>query len=505
MLTIAMDDPTAEAVIDDLTRLTGFSITVVTSSSRAIQRAFRRLYEDAPATAETIGAGLVTPVNPSPEAAEGASALADEQATRQADDLFRHILFRAIESHCSDIHLEVLPSGLHVRYRVDGVLHQAHFGKVQENLDRNMREIASRIRILAKLDIAERRRPQDGSFQVLVDRGGSKVTIDLRVSVIPSYSGESVVIRILDQTRAPRSILELGLSAGVTARLEALLERPTGIFLVTGPTGSGKSTTLYACLMKLHRPEIRILTAEDPVEYVYDELSQSEVNDAIGNTFAGYLRAFLRHDPEIIMVGEIRDQDTAEMAFRAAQTGHLLLSTLHTNSAIATLPRLLDLKIESTLIASSLIGVMSQRLARRLCPSCRQEYRPAPEVLNEFFETVPAHLTFYQGAGCGDCDFSGYKGRMMVADLWVPDDQDAALITRQAPFDEVRRSAQRTTFSMAQDAHERLATGSTTLEELLRVLPYSAVAEHRARFSGSVSAHGALGAGHMVPSSRSLA
>jgi len=506
MLTIAMDDPTAEAVIDELTRLTGFSITVVTSSSRAIQRAFRRLYEDVPDTAETIGAELVTPVNPQPDADKDASAPADEQATRRADGLFRQVLFRALESRCSDIHLEMLPSGLHVRYRIDGILHQPHFGKTQENLDSNMREIASRVRILAKLDIAERRRPQDGSFQVSVDRGGSKVTIDLRVSVIPSYSGESVVIRILDQTRAPRSILDLGLSEVVSARLEELLQRPTGIFLVTGPTGSGKSTTLYACLMKLHRPEIRILTAEDPVEYVYDELSQSEVNGAIGNTFAGYLRAFLRHDPEIIMVGEIRDQETAEMAFRAAQTGHLLLSTLHTNSAIAALPRLLDLKIESTLIASSLIGVMSQRLARRLCPSCRQEYTPSPDVLNEFFETAPVHLKFYQSAGCGDCGFSGYKGRMMVADLWVPDDQDAVLITRQAPFDEVRRSAQRTTFSMAQDAHDRLVAGCTTLEELLRVLPYSAVAEHRARFSGSAparfpigSAHDALGAGHVAP------
>ena len=261
-----------------------------------------------------------------------------------------------------------------------------------------------------------------------------------------------------------------------------LLQRTTGIFLVTGPTGSGKSTTLYAVLMKLHRPEIRILTAENPVEYVYDELSQSEVNDAIGNTFASYLRAFLRHDPEIIMVGEIRDQETAEMAFRAAQTGHLLLSTLHTNTAIATLPRLLDLKIESSLIASSLIGVMSQRLVRRTCLFCRQPYTPSPHVLNEFFQPEPVLLKFYQGAGCAECGFSGYKGRMIVADLWVPDDQDAVLITRQAPFDEIRESAQRTTFSMAEDAHERLVAGLTTPEELLRVLPYTAVAEHRARF-----------------------
>ena len=480
-VTVAMDDPTAGAVIDDLMRLTGLAITVVTAPSRAIQRAFRRLYDGTPEAGKKLGNDVVTEVEV-PVTTLGPSMLFDEQTSRRADELFRQILSRALENHCSDIHLEMLPSGLHVRHRVDGVLRQPHFGSLQDSLDHNMREIMSRIKILATLDIAERRRPQDGSFQVTVERAGSTVTIDLRVSVIPSYSGESVVIRILDRTRAPRSITELDLSPTVSRRLEVLLQRTTGIFLVTGPTGSGKSTTLYAVLMKLHRPEIRILTAENPVEYVYDELSQSEVNDAIGNTFASYLRAFLRHDPEIIMVGEIRDQETAEMAFRAAQTGHLLLSTLHTNSAIATLPRLLDLKIESSLIASSLIGVMSQRLVRRTCLFCRQPYTPSPHVLNEFFQPEPVLLKFYRGAGCAECGFSGYKGRMIVADLWVPDDQDAVLITRQAPFDEIRESAQRTTFSMAEDAHERLVAGLTTPEELLRVLPYTAVAEHRARF-----------------------
>ena len=486
-LTVAMDDPTAAAVIDELMGLTSFGITVVTSSSRAIQRAFRRLYEDSVAeTTETLGADLIISSVDAPveTTSPPSSATRDEGATRRADELFRQILFRALEANCSDIHLEMLPSGLHVRYRIDGVLRQPHFGPLQDNLDQNMREITSRIRILCKLDIAERRRPQDGSFQVSLNRGGNKVTIDLRVSVIPSYSGESVVIRILDQTRAPRSIAALDLSPVVSSRLEELIQRPTGIFLVTGPTGSGKSTTLYACLMKLHRPEIRILTAEDPVEYVYEELSQAEVNEDIGNTFAAYLRAFLRHDPEIIMVGEIRDQETAEIAFRAAQTGHLLLSTLHTNSAIAALPRLLDLQIESSLIASSLIGVISQRLVRRICLACRQEYTPSPTALHEFFEAAPARLTFHRGAGCADCGFSGYKGRMMVADLWVPDEQDLGLITRQAPFDEVNESARRTTYSMAQDAHERLLAGTTTVEELLRVLPYGAIEEHRARFSG---------------------
>ncbi len=237
--------------------------------------------------------------------------------------------------------------------------------------------------------------------------------------------------------------------------------------------------------MKLHRPEIRILTAEDPVEYVYEELSQSQVNELIGNTFASYLRSFLRHDPEVIMVGEIRDEKTAEMAFRAAQTGHLLLSTLHTNSALAALPRLLDLQVESSLVGSSLIGVMSQRLVRRICEGCRRADTPPAELIGEFFSAVPDGFTFYRGAGCAACGYSGYKGRTLIVDLWVPDEHDLRLVTRQAPIDEVAASAARTTISMAEDAHTRLVSGRTTLEELLRALPYSAVAEHRQRFSAA--------------------
>jgi type IV pilus assembly protein PilB len=242
--------------------------------------------------------------------------------------------------------------------------------------------------------------------------------------------------------------------------------------------------------MRLHRPEIRILTAEDPVEYVYDQLSQSEVNDTIGNSFATYLRAFLRHDPEVIMVGEIRDEETAEMAFRAAQTGHLLLSTLHTNSAIAALPRLRDLQVESSLIGSSLIGVLSQRLVRRICKQCRQEVAAPPEAA-DLFGTVPPGFAFYKGAGCAACGSTGYGGRMMVADLWVPDEEDMLLITRQAPFEEIRRSAERTTLSMADDAHERLRLGETTVEELMRVLPYTAIAEHRDRITSAQAASAA--------------
>ena len=474
-LTIAMDDPTKRALVDDITRMTGLTVTVVTSTAPGIERALRRLYD------EEAGADVPAqkPLARPQEAKQ--PALIDDQISRRADEMFQKVLTLAIESRCSDIHLEMLPTGLHIRFRVDGVLHKPEFAAFQQALNRGAREVISRIKILAKLDIAERRRPQDGSFRFEIERDGGRATVDLRVSMIPSYSGESVVIRILDRGGAPTGLADLKLDAPMTAGIESVLRRTAGIFLVTGPTGSGKSTTLYACLSHLMRPEIRVLTAEDPVEYVYEALSQSEVNTEIGNTFATFLRAFLRHDPEIIMVGEIRDEDTAEMAFRAAQTGHLLLSTLHTNSAIAALPRLLDLGIDPSLIASSLLGVISQRLARKICPDCRQADSPAPELLHEFFGDAEPDVELFKGAGCASCRQVGYRGRTLVADLWLPDEHDNLLIMSKAPFDEVRQSARRTTISMAQDAHSRLAEGGTTLEELARVLPYTSIVEHRER------------------------
>ena len=481
-LTVAMDDPTASVVIEELARLTNQSITVVTASSKAIQQGLRRLYEDGGDGADAVS----TAKRPDPAEASARSQTIDGQVARRADELFHQVLMHALESRCSDIHLEMLPHGLQIRYRVDGVLRKPDFGALQRTLDKNMREIVSRIKILSKLDIAERRRPQDGSFQVISDNSAA-LTIDLRVSILPSYSGESVVIRILDRTRAPKSFDELDLAPAVLEKLLALLKNTTGMLLVTGPTGSGKSTTLYSALMNLHRPEIRILTAEDPVEYVYPELSQFEVNDVIGNTFANYLRAFLRHDPEVIMIGEIRDEQTAEMAFRAAQTGHFLLSTLHTNSAVAALPRLLDLKIEPSLIAASLVGVMSQRLIRKVCPSCKREDTPSAALVADFFGATRPPFPLYRGGGCAACGSSGYRGRMVIADLWVPDDEDFHLIIRQAPFDEIRRSARRTTLTMADDAYTRLEQGRTTLEELSRVLPFATVTEMRARHDVGVT------------------
>lgn len=493
VLTVALEDPRAAGVLDDLARFTGLPVTAVTAPGTAIARAWRRLYDDSEPRREAIGSQSAGETTGDDHRAAGVTLGGpDDPHSRRGDELFRQVLRLALDRDATDVHLEMLTSGLSLRLRVDGVLRCPELGDLQDALDRHARQVVSRVKVLAALDIAERRRPQDGSFRVMLRRAAATCGVDLRVSVIPSHSGESVVIRLLDRSRAPRAISDLDLSPGVAGRLDAILRRTTGIFLVTGPTGSGKSTTLYSCLMRLHRPEIRILTAEDPVEYVYDGLSQSQVDPDIGNTFAHYLRAFLRHDPEVIMVGEIRDQETAEMAFRAAQTGHLLLSTLHTNTAVAAVPRLIDLGVDPSLLATSLIGVLSQRLVRRICSTCRQPATASGVPLEELFGEPMPELTVYRGAGCAACEFTGYKGRVVVADLWMPDDRDLMVVAARAPFDALRQSAARTTITMAEDAHARLRAGVTTLEELTRVLPYAAIVEHRARYGGR---HGTAGAG----------
>jgi type IV pilus assembly protein PilB len=387
----------------------------------------------------------------------------------------------AIERQSSDVHLEPMSQNrLHVRFRIDGVLQALDLGPLQQACNDNVLSIISRIKIIARLDIAERRRPQDGSFRMRVDHAaGERRDFDFRVSVVPSYYGESVVVRILDRSRAPESIDRLGFPEPLVARLKELLRRPDGILLVTGPTGSGKSTSLYAALKTLYRPQIRVVTAEDPIEYVYEEFSQSEVNERIGNTFASYLRAFLRHDPEVMMVGEIRDEETAAMAMRAAQTGHLLLSTMHTNDAVSAVGRLIDLNVDPTLISSSLIGVLSQRLIRTICPDCAEPYQPSAELMREFFESPPSDFAWRRGRGCTACDFTGYRGRRVVGELWTPNETDAILINRSAPLEELRTSASRTTFSMTDSAIRLLREGQTNLEELIRMLPYASVYRFR--------------------------
>jgi type II secretory ATPase GspE/PulE/Tfp pilus assembly ATPase PilB-like protein len=483
-ITLAMDEPTNTAIVKELRSSTGLTINVVTSTSTKIHHAFAKLYGEELHGEQEVDRGQELISEEEPGESGKSRYLEDYQQTQRADDAVRKIINLAVKNRTSDIHIESLDNRALVRFRIDGVLQELNLGALQDSINKNRKEIISRIKILGKMDIAEKRRPQDGSFRVRVERNGEIVAVDFRVSIIPSYYGENVVLRILDKRNAPTSIQDLGFSQAISEKLQLLLKRTTGILLITGPTGSGKSSTLYAALMTLFRPEIRILTAENPIEYVYDNLSQCEVNEKIGNTFANYLRAFLRHDPEVIMVGEIRDQETAEMAFRAAQTGHMLLSTLHTNDAISAVTRLLDLNIEANMITSSLLGVHAQRLVRKLCEQCKEEYMPSDELLNEFFSLPPADIRWYKGKGCPQCNFNGYKGRMAVAELWTPSEDDMVLINKGAPFDEIKVSAEKSTVLMAEDAMEKLRAGKTNLEELMRTLPYSSVEQFR-RFTNS--------------------
>jgi type II secretory ATPase GspE/PulE/Tfp pilus assembly ATPase PilB-like protein len=485
VLTIAMDDPTNQPLVEELVRTTGRVVTVVTASREAIKRAFDRVYghETEQKTPTGTAVDTVALAEEEPGLDYGKSKSVDEYKNdHEASDIVRRIMRVAIERGCSDVHLETLAEKFMVRFRTDGVLQETNFGQEHNLGPGHARRIISRIKVLANLDISEHRRPQDGSFRIRVTRKGLESAVDFRVSVLPSYTGESVVMRVLDRTGAPRSVERLGFSSEVTARLVQILKQPAGIFFVTGPTGSGKTTTLYASLMTLYRPEIRILTAENPIEYVYEQFSQSEVNERIGNTFASYLRGFLRHDPDVIMVGEIRDEDTAAMSLRAAQTGHLVLSTLHTNTAAGSVPRLTDLGADGNLLASSLLGVLSQRLVREVCTSCRVPHTPPQELLREFFDVPPSHAKWMMGRGCAACHFTGYKGRLAIAELWMPSERDVLLISKGARFEEIRESSRAGTISMARDIMDRLLEGRTTLEELIRVLPYEHVSEFRRYF-----------------------
>jgi type II secretory ATPase GspE/PulE/Tfp pilus assembly ATPase PilB-like protein len=484
-LIVAMNDPTQTAIIEDLRSGTGLNIEVITSTSSGVLQALATLYDGQPATlARAWGEALPIVGEPhvvsmeeigqlSTELAEPPESLDARAGFESVSETLRALLRMAINHGASDIHLEMVDQRLQTRFRIDGVLQELPLGSLGEQITRDRGKIISRLKILSKLDIAEKRRPQDGSFRARVERQGQAVNVDFRISVIPGYYGENATVRLLDPQGLPQSVDALGLAEPVATGLHRLLQSPTGIILVTGPTGSGKSTTLFAALKSLYRPGIKILTAENPIEYVCDEFSQHEVNDRLGNTFAKYLRAFLRHDPDVIMMGEIRDSETAELAFQAAQTGHLVLSTMHTNDAISALTRLADLGVESNLIASSLLGVLAQRLVRQVCVECREPYLPSPDLLAGLFEAPPADVAWHRGIGCRVCHFTGYKGRVVLAELWTPTDADIVLINRGAPIEDIRARAQRTMRSLAEDAGEKLRQGRTSLEELIRALPHA--------------------------------
>ena len=473
-ITLAMEDPTDTAIVEEIRSFTGCTVTVVTSTYETLRRAFRRLYEEGVAEDDaTPKLEMINDVSHEPGQGD------ETTEAKQADAIVRDLVTVALENRVSDIHLEAVDYRMRARFRIDGELRELSLPTLNEALGRSGRSVVSRIKILGNLDIAEKRRPQDGSFRVRIQRNGQIVPADCRISIVPGYYGENALIRILDQRNAPTEVRQLGFSPQITDPLVGLLQRPTGIVLITGPTGSGKSTTLFASLMTLYRPGVKVLTVEDPIEYVCERFTQCEVNERVGNTFSSYLRAFLRHDPDVVMVGEIRDQQSAELTLRAAQTGHLVLSTLHTNNAVGAINRLLDLGVDRTVVTSSLLCVVAQRLVRKNCEHCRTEWTPSEAFLNELFGGTGPRIPWYRGKGCERCHFTGYSGRILVGELWIPSDNDLLLINKEAPFDEVVASSRLNTVSMADDVRDRLRTGVANLEELVRTLPYSSLYKFR--------------------------
>ena len=462
-ITVAMVDP-----------LDGFSISAIgVAASRAVrvrvalpidlEAAFERLYLKSDAADAPEMQDLEISV--AADAEEDAERLKDLASEAPLIRLVNQIVSQAVETRASDVHIDTLPDRMRLRYRYDGVLHE-----VEAPPARLQAAIVSRIKIMARLDIAERRLPQDGRIKLVV-RGHE---IDLRVSTIPSLHGESVVLRILDRSAVSLDFGVLGLSEKLCTRLRQLLDVPNGILLVTGPTGSGKTTTLYTSLLSINSVDRNIVTVEDPIEYELAGITQTQVKPQIGLNFASSLRSILRHDPDIIMIGEIRDAETAQIAVQAALTGHLVLSTLHTNSAAATITRLRDMGLEDYLLTATLNAVVAQRLVRRLCSACKRPVQATPELIDRYRLYRFGHagdLTLFEPGGCPACRRTGYVGRVAVGELLEPNDKIRQLILARADHGSVQTAAcmagMQTIF---EDGLARVLDGVTSLAEVLRSL-----------------------------------
>jgi general secretion pathway protein E len=460
-LRIAVADPRATQVIDDLRALYGRRINPVVVPAAAILEAINLAYDSARGTAEAVMGDI--------EAGEldaVAHELEEPHDLLDADDeapiirLVNSLLFQAVKDRASDIHIEPFERDVSVRFRIDGLLYD-----ILKPPRRYHPTIIARIKIMAGLDIAEKRLPQDGRLRF---RAAGR-DIDVRVSIVPTQFGERAVLRLLDRTGALLTLEQLGLGGTNLSQIEKLIQRSHGIVLVTGPTGSGKTTTLYAALSRLNSSLRNIITIEDPIEYQLHGVGQIQVNPKIDLTFANGLRSILRQDPDIIMVGEIRDGETAEIAIQAALTGHLVFSTLHTNDSFGALSRLIDMGIEPFLVSSSLVGVMAQRLVRRVCPSCREpavaESADASEI-----GLAPGTRLFVAGPGCEACKGTGYRGRSGIHELLVLDDAVRGLVMQRSDAAAVRRHAtQHGMPTLRDDGAAKVAAGETTVEEVLRV------------------------------------
>ncbi|MFP4176159.1 MAG: GspE/PulE family protein [Candidatus Brocadiia bacterium] len=466
-VTVAMPDVDL-CTIDNLQFILNKEVKPVLASPDQIDRAIEKYYEsEEESTVDTMLREFTESELSFAEVEQGGEGEEGEEEAEEDDAavirLVNLIIGEAVKARASDIHIEPLSERIRVRYRIDGVCQE-----VESPPKRLQNVLTARLKLMAGMDLAEKRRPQDG--RILLNTAGRQ--IDLRVSNIPCTNGESIVMRILDKESVKVNLGELGFHEDDLERFEDIIRHPNGMFLVTGPTGSGKTTTLYAALNALNRPDTKILTAEDPVEYHISGINQTEVDRSIDRDFPNILRAMLRQAPEIILVGEIRDEETAEIAIRAALTGHLVFSTLHTNDAPTAIPRLIDLGIKPFLVASSVVGSMAQRLVRTICNNCRTEH----EYSDRYLEAVgwsreeAEDITFYKGEGCPDCAGSGYRGRIGIFELMEMTQDLRDLAFEKATSGEIRAKArEQGMVTLMEDGLRKVKAGQTTIEEVLRV------------------------------------
>lgn len=461
ILTIAMADPLNVLAIDEIKAHVGHEIEPVITTEPDIMEAVSQYY----GVKDTLSDIVASVEGHVPEFIEDKKGQV-QKLQRIAKEppvvrLVNLLITQAIQERASDIHIEPSITDLRIRFRVDGILHD--FSTLPKHLQLS---IISRIKIMANMDISERRVPQDGRIEL---KAGSK-DIDLRISTYPSILGEKTVIRILDKSSALLSLEELGLSPLNLSKFKSIINAPYGFVLVTGPTGSGKSTSIYTILNTIKSEARNTITIEDPVEYQIGGITQAQINLKAGLSFADGLRAILRQDPDIIMIGEIRDMETAEIAVRSALTGHMVFSTLHTNDAASSITRLTDMGINAFLISSSITAIAAQRLARVICSKCKEAYSPSPIVLEELGLTASGEIKFYKGKGCKSCNGTGYKGRIGLFELLVIDQDIQNLITSKKPADSIKQYAMESGMkTLREDGIDKVLKGITTIDEIYRV------------------------------------
>jgi type II secretion system protein E len=461
-LVVATGDPYDVYALDELQMLTGLQIQPVLASPREIARLIKTHFGVGGETVSAMMADRADEV----ELLDGLDA-DDSEAAKMAQEasvvkLVNEILVEAANERASDIHVEPEEGSLRVRYRIDGILQTQ---SLHAEINRFQAAILSRIKIMARLNIAEKRMPQDGRIKMRVQNR----EVDVRVSIIPMIHGEGVVMRLLDKGRMVFNLANVGMAEDTYAIFRKLIDMPHGIVLVTGPTGSGKSTTLYSALNEIKDETLKIITVEDPVEYQQPGISQIQVHSKIGLTFAAALRSILRHDPDVILIGEMRDMETAESAIQASLTGHMVFSTLHTNDAPSAFTRLIDMGIEPFLVSSTVVGVMAQRLVRTICPECKEEYEPH-EVPSDFPRNGDSPVRLWRGAGCRACRQTGYRGRVGIYELMVTGDSIREMCVERVNASQIRKQAMKEgMITLRQDGWRKVLQGKTTLDEVARV------------------------------------